>query len=384
MSIFKNAFATIKNNKEKVESGLDICIPMPKEWDRLTKAIPGIIKGRYWLVGAASKVGKTSYSNALFFFHPLLWLWENKDKTNIDIKILYYSLEISKQALAINLFSHILYVKYNIIVSPGKLQSYFKGFKVEDSLLELIRKEKDFLDFVETKVEIIDNIRHPYGIFTHTKEFFEANGTWTKRPSKYKNEAGELVDTDKKDTYVPNNPNLHTIVITDHISLLEYKNGATLHESISKFSSEYCIELRDKYEAIIVNVQQMSAASEEKTFDNKGKLNINKLKPTQNLLGDNKLTVRDCDYMLSLFDPARYDIDEYEGFDLKTDHLGNYYRELIININRHGFTLDIPCFFLGASGYFKELPDMSDMSKALAAYSKIRRVKQIEEEHFKQ
>jgi hypothetical protein len=113
----------------------------------------------------------------------------------------------------------------------------------------------------------------------------------------------------------------------------------------------------DKWGYIPVVVQQQSADSSNSEFTkNSGKLIIDKVKPTPEGLGDNKYVSRDCDLMVSLFDPSKYDISQYRGWDL--DRLMGSHREFIINLNRNGISkAHCQLYFNGAVSYFKELPD---------------------------
>ena len=103
------------------------------------------------------------------------------------------------------------------------------------------------------------------------------------------------------------------------------------------------------------NVQQQSAASESQQFTNSGNIIVDKLKPTPDYLGDNKLVGRDVNLMLGLFYPDRYGIEEYEGWDLT--RIGRNHRELLILLNRDGIgSASLQLYFNGASNYFRELP----------------------------
>lgn len=112
----------------------------------------------------------------------------------------------------------------------------------------------------------------------------------------------------------------------------------------------------DKWGFTPVVVQQQSAASSSSEFaKNTGKLIIDKLKPDPEGLADNKFTARDVDLMVSLFDPYRYDITEYKGWDLT--RLRGTHREFNINLNRNGISrATCQLYFNGAASFFKELP----------------------------
>jgi hypothetical protein len=60
-------------------------------------------------------------------------------------------------------------------------------------------------------------------------------------------------------------------------------------------------------------IQQQSAAGEAQQFTQMGDSIVEKLKPSADALGDNKLVGRDVDLMLGLFWPHRYNIDTYNS-----------------------------------------------------------------------
>jgi len=60
-------------------------------------------------------------------------------------------------------------------------------------------------------------------------------------------------------------------------------------------------------------VVQQAAASEQQQFTFKGDTIIEKLMPSAESLGDNKIVGRDADLMIGLFWPHRYNIENYNG-----------------------------------------------------------------------
>jgi len=112
--------------------------------------------------------------------------------------------------------------------------------------------------------------------------------------------------------------------------------------------------MRDKWRYSPVIVQQQTADSSKAQFTMRGDTIIDKIKPGPEGLADMKYTARDCDLMISLFDPHRYNIKNYEDIDLT--RLPDNHREFMINLNRNGIaSASIQLFFLGTSSYFEEL-----------------------------
>ncbi len=111
----------------------------------------------------------------------------------------------------------------------------------------------------------------------------------------------------------------------------------------------------DKWGYIPVIVQQQTADSSKAQFNYRGDTVIDKIKPDPEGLADNKYSSRDVDLMLSLFYPARYNLDEYKDIDLS--RIGDNHRELMVNLNRNGISnASIQLMFMGSSSFFSELP----------------------------
>jgi replicative DNA helicase len=355
--IFSRVLETAIENKIKRENGEDIAIPFP--FPRFSEIIPGIQKRKYYIVTANSKVGKSKITDFLFVYSPINYVLLNK--TNIKLKIFYFTLEMSKEDKIKEAISNKLFVDYNLIKSPEDIDSIFKTRILDNLTLNNIQNLENYFNKYESIVTYIDNIRNPYGIYNYMRNYAEENGIFYDKFNKPINI--ENIRSDRENTahlidrYEPNDPNEYVIVVTDHVSLLtpEKSHSGDLHKCISDFSSNYCLALRDRFSYIVVNVQQQAAATE--SVEN---AKASMLQPSANGLGDNKLTGRDCNMMLGLFAPNRYRIRNYEGYDI-TKLLDNH-RELSVILNRNGSTCSVQLGFNGASNYFEELekPDKID------------------------
>lgn len=345
----------LEENRERRINGDIIAIP----WSlpRLSRVLPGIVQGRYNLVSANSKVGKTQITDFLYMYQPIEWFLANPNN-GIKLKIMYFSLEMSKEEKITAVISYKLFKDYGIIISPENLQSMFSGYILDERVLKII-KSKPFQEWLERFnqiVEFFDDTRNPFGIYNAVKTYAEKNGKYVYKDKEFQNQlTGEIEIKPVIDYYVPNDPNEYVIIIIDHISLLTPEKGETLRDAMGRFSSEFCLKFRDRWRYIPVVVQQQAADSEKQEFTKSGGTIIDKLKPSPDGLGDNKAIARDVNLMLSLFWPARYGIKEYNYWDLA--RIGHNHRELSINLNRNGISsASIDLMFLGACNYFAELP----------------------------
>lgn len=363
-SIFNRVAKEIKGNKKLRESGKDIVVPW-NSFPKLSTVIPGVQRERYVIITAASKVGKTQIADALYVMEPLNYVKNNP--TNIKPKIFYFSLEMSKESKIIQLISNKIYQDTQVVIPPDKLLSFFKDYIAEDWIIELIDKPEyfEYFKYLEERIEYIDWIRNPTGIYKHMRKYAHANG-------KFYFKGKEVIIPDNTndwtgyhyDQYIPDDPDELIIVITDHVSLLEKeKQMFNQMEAMDKFSSEYCLKMRDNFKYCVVNIQQQAMNSDAKEYNRNGELIVAKLRPSTDGFGDMKRSVRDADIVLGLFNPSKYGIAYYPdktGYMIKGKQgecWGNHYRELSVIVNRRGEgDLNLHLYFNGAVNYFSELP----------------------------
>lgn len=352
-SYYHKVIEDIKNNRKRRLEGKSNCIPW-ENFPRLSSKIPGIEQEQYVIVTASSKVGKTQLADYLYVLEPYNYVKKHKE-AGIKLKIFYFSLEVSKKKKLMSLLANKIYNETGDIISIQNLNSKFSDYILDAKTEELIEHYIPYFEEFEQTVSIIDNVRNPFGIYKYMRNYAETHGHYKKKIVTLINEKGVREQIEVNDYYIPDDPDEYVIVITDHVSLLLPENGMTLHQAMSKYSSDYCLHMRDKWKYTIVNVQQQAAEQEKQQFNNFGGNVVSKLRPTPDGLGDNKLTGRDCNLMIGLFAPSRYDIKTYNDYDVSL--LKDNYRELIVSLNRDGegfFTDDL--LFNGAVNYFEEAP----------------------------
>jgi len=351
MKLFNRVFEDIKNRRERILSGKINCIPwnLPK----FEQFNPGIEKAKYYLLTANSKVGKTQITDFLFVYNAFRQIKEK----NLPIKLVikYFSLEMSKEEKVRQFLCNLIFVMSDmqLIISPTNLRST-KG-AVDQKILDFIEKHQEYIDEFLNCVEFIDNIRNPYGIYNHMREYALKNGIQHKKTVDYGDGPIEV-----DDYYEENNPEEYVMCLVDHYKLLSPEKGGTIAQAIGDLSSRYFILLRNKYFQIPVGIQQQAAAQE--SVDN---MKANRLRPTLDGLGENKTTQQDANVILGLFSPFRHHIPEYEGYDIK--FFRDNIRFLEILGGREGGAGTIcGLYFNGAVNYFKELPkadQTADMEK---------------------
>lgn len=352
----------LRERRERVLKGDINCIPFT--FNRFSNDLPGIERGKYYLVSGNTKAGKTQITNYMFLYTPLLYAYRNPDK--VRVKIFYFPLEETPEAITLRFMSYLLFTLSGKRVAPIDLKSTNSNKVLPEEILELLNSEEyqNILKFYEDNV-IFLNERNPTGIWKTMIKYAESTGTIHKKTVNITNkETGLVEQREVFDYYEPNDSNEYVICLTDHVSLLENERGFDLRQTIIKFS-EYMMIIRNKYHYIPVVVQQQSTeTSNLEAFKN------NKIRPTMAGLSDCKYTGKDCTVMLGITSPYTHELPEYLGYDITK--LRSNIRFLEIVLNREGESNGIVgLYFDGATNYFSELPLPNSSEELRKVYSYI-------------
>lgn len=352
----------LRKRRERVLKGDINCIPFT--FNRFSNDLPGIERGKYYLVSGNTKAGKTQITNFMFLYTPLLYAYKNPDK--VRVKIFYFPLEETPEAITLRFMSYLLFTLSGKRIAPIDLKSTNSNKVLPEEILELLNSEEyqNILKFYEDNV-IFLNERNPTGIWKTMVKYAESTGTIHKKTVNITNkETGLVEQREVFDYYEPNDSNEYVICLTDHVSLLENERGFDLRQTIIKYS-EYMMIIRNKYNYIPVAVQQQSTeTSNLEAFKN------NKIRPTMAGLSDCKYTGKDCTVMLGITSPYTHELPEYLGYDITK--LRSNIRFLEIVLNREGESNGIVgLYFDGATNYFSELPLPKDSEGLRKVYSYI-------------
>jgi len=345
---FNEIVAKLRRNKKLKEEGkvTSVIFPFP----RLSKIFPGWEKGTQTIITASSGVGKTKLAK----FLSVTSVYEfAKLKPDITAKIFYFALEESIENFWLGIVSTLLYEKHSVSLSPNQLKSLGE-FQLTDEVLKHVEECREVIEDMQKYIEVVDYIFNPYGIYKYVHEFF-------MQPSIGHEEFDPQHAEKVSKKYVYNDPNLWVFVITDHISLLTPEKGESLHEAMGKFSKQFCLKgFTKKYNCVTINIQQQEAAKEKQEYY-QGQSIEEKLEPSLDGLANNKETQRECNLVIGLFAPERYNIGRHRGYEIK--RMGNRYRSMKILKDRDNGLINfyIPLYFNGASNYFEELPSTTDI-----------------------
>lgn len=364
--IYERVIDDLIERRQRILDGEINCIPSP--FPRFRETFVGVEKGKYVIVTASTKVGKTQIADYLFLYSPLFYAYNNRDK--LTVKIFYFSLEMSAAEKYRQLMSHLLYIlsQGKIRIDPKNLRSVNENRPLPEKIITLLQSDlyKSVLEFFENHVVILDSIRNPYGIYKWCKDYAIQNGIKHTKMYDFKDKDGNVIDSKEViDYYEASNPKEYRIVMVDHYRLFTLEKGKDLYSTIASWSANHAIDLRNNYNFTIIGIQQQAAAQESNENQK-----LNKLKPTIDGLGDCKATAQDVDLILGLYTPYRYGIREYEGYDITRfkDHI----RFLEVMGGREGGGGDIcPLYFDGAVNFFRELPLPSEKSLLEIIYNQV-------------
>jgi hypothetical protein len=161
------------------------------------------------------------------------------------------------------------------------------------------------------------------------------------------------------DGYIPNNPNLFTIIITDTVNLADTEPEHNLIKTAIDRISRISVLFRNKCGFTLIIIQQFNA---EISGVDRGRYGIKT--PLLRDFEDSKRTTKDANVVFGLFDPMRHmkpDESTFMGYDIET--LKSWFRSLHLLKHRNGQSNKfIPLQCKGAVGIFEQMPPPSEMS----------------------
>ena len=368
-NLIERTIKHIKARREKVLNGGVNCIPSPLK--KFRRDFVGIEQKKYYLVTAHEKSGKTQLFSYLFLYNALDFAFKNPEK--IRLKVFYYHLEEDEQTIVLRYMSHLLYILSNkkIRISVSDLESTNEEQILSEDILKLLEtpEYKERFEFFEKCVEFMEST-NPSGIWFDLNAYADSHGKSIYVEEECTNrDTGEVKKRKKFDHYEADDPDEYVLIITDHVSLLTQERGMSLRETINKYS-EYMVTLRNKFSYTPIAIQQQST----ETADLEA-FKANKIRPNTPGLSDSKYTARDCNTMLGIVNPFKFEIPTYLKYNI--EKFQDNIRFLEVVIQRGGVAKGIaPLFFDGATCYFTQLPDYKELTKISKYYEYLDKIRQ--------
>ena len=361
--------------------GKTIPINIPFPFKSLAAHIPGIMRGTYYCVTAASGAGKTQLTKFLSVTKAV----EYAQKVGLDYKVLYFALEESETEFYDSIRIHELIKRFDLNRVPNGLeinQYYLNGEygEIHPEVLKKLDEIKPYVDEIRKYVTVIDSVNNPTGIYKYIKNFSDGRGTHYYQDVKTK-EIIEEKNLEKFDEgkyiyhkYVPNNPLELITVVIDHINILAgEKDYKDLNSAMGLLSTQYLLPKvvkRFNYAAISVHQQVMSGEGLDY-------VKYSMLLPSQEKLGDNKMIGRDYPIIIGLFNPVKHK-QSLPGYAYDLDFFKDNLRVLNVIKHRKGKgNFEIALFFDGRAQRFAELPSPDNVEKMKEVRKQIEEARKI-------
>ena len=357
---------------DKGIEGINTGIPLPLK--RLETFINGIQKQFYILVGGASGTGKTALADLLYVIGPYLWIKAQEklpedEQSKIKLKVLYRSMERSKRYKIQKWTCIYLYLKHGLTIDVPTLNGWSsKLFDITPDIREKITSASKFINDMLNSgiVEIHDGAENPTGIMKEVFTYANSVGKLEtiKKISKEGNEYSEKI-------YTPNDPNLYTIIIEDHLGKLKLEREFDLKKTIDKMS-EYNGLFRDIFGFTVVAISQFNRSLADST-----RMKNKVLAPEPSDFKESSNTYEDADLVLALFNPYKLKITNDLGYDVNsfiTSKRYNRYRSLFVLKNSFGIDdVGMGLLFRGEMGLWEELPKPESKADLEKIYEKLKR-----------
>lgn len=308
----------------------------------------GIQKSIYTLFGGLSGSGKTSYVDLAYVLNPYEWYLKNKDSIDTRFRVIYRSMERNTKYKLAKWACLKIFNDYGIIMDvPTMLGWQGKKFEITPEIEDIIFTTGEYFDemFESGFIEILEGAENPTGIYNHI--------------SKRMLECGTIIQpTEYSKKYVPNDPNLITVVINDHIGKLKGESRGNIRldskELLDKHS-EYMGLARDFFGCSPVDISQFN-----RSIGSTDRMKIKSVSPEPDDYKGTSSTYENADVVLALFNPYKLKVNDFLGYNIPkflTPTGENRFRSISILKNSYGADdIIIGLNFLGENGNFREMP----------------------------
>ena len=136
------------------------------------------------------------------------------------------------------------------------------------------------------------------------------------------------------------------------MALIAPEQGFDMKQTMDLWS-KYIVTLRNIFGLTFIGIQQFN--TEMTTYHRMNKKGDGLIAPQRIDFGDSRYTFRDANVVWGLVKPSIYDIDTYNGYDIKK--LKDYFVMMHLMKNRHGaFHKALPIFLNPIAGIITPLP----------------------------
>jgi len=340
MSDFDNLATEVNDGILGRNSGI------PMGFTRLNNYI-SIRKSNIYLLGGYTGSGKTSLLDDAFVLNPVDYLLKNRERENIDLQIIYWSMERRKNFKLAKWISRRIFLDHGIIIPVNRMMGWCnREQRLTPDEHDLFLLHREYIEAIQSVVTIFDGPENPTGIRNYIKKMCL--------------EQGKVEDVDEyHKVYLPDKPNKIILNIKDHIGLHKKEKMLTTKKEIIDKGSE-----DDRYNRDFFGVSTVALSQFNRDIANPMRIKNGDVEPMLEDFKDSGSTQEDADIVLSLFDPMRYKVPDPSGYQLDKlkDSMGRKkYRSLKILKNSYGSDdVRIGLAFQPEIGMFKEMPKLND------------------------
>ena len=354
MSRFLDIQEENKIRRQRIIEGKYNCLPFP--FTRFRKVYPGVEQGKFIIITANQKVGKSKLADYLFIYEPLFYMMEHPE---LRIKVLYFSLEMSAKEKYNEFLCHLLNRLDRVHIDTRRLRSVDKP--CDPHIFELLESERyqKYIKAYEEMVIFNDTDKNPTGIRKFYRDYALKHGHYNFTTVQVQNEfTGDLENKkvlDPINPYSQDDEDEYRIIILDNAANVSPEKGYdTLFKAIEKVSKDGIIA-KKQLKFIFVLIQHQAQAQEG--IEN---MKLDQMEPSAAGLGDNKTTSRDVNCIMGLYNPSKFNKKDHLGYNiLRLKDNGRFLKFLEDRDYGAGGNI-CPLFFDGATSIFKELPLVSE------------------------
>jgi replicative DNA helicase len=324
----------LKNSIERGKQGLNTGIPFAG-FSTLSKYVKNIQQGRYDLIFAGTGVGKTSFVNSAYVYGAINYLQSNPGYIH-DLEIIYYSLEIKPENQIAKHIAELIWQEYGILTTINEILSV-GDCQISPEVEQLLPSYEQRMQEIQDKYLFFRSSLNPDFLYKDLISYAESRGTVIR------NEEGIILE------YKPKNPALITLIVIDHIGLVDLGKYGSLKEAIDKISKTLVFfrNLFNFSPVVIAQINRSQEGMDRKEGDNWMPM-LSDVKNTSNI-GE------DSNCVIGLAAPFYYGVDKCLGYDI--GKYRNRYRLAKVCKNRDGDVNKLASFlFIGEIGSYIQLP----------------------------
>lgn len=331
MEHIKRLYSLVNRGREGANKGLPMGLP------KFEDVVDGVQRSTYTVLAGSTGSGKTTFALYAYVYRPIV---DQMAKGLHDLRIVYYSLEMSAEILLAKLLGLHLFETYGRELSYKEIIS--KKDTLSDEDYELVAKEQEWLESLLTYLEIYDKPISADGIYANLMAYSEKYGTW--------------LETEHNHNYTPNKEDELVEIIIDHMGLLRRGKGRTKKEEMD-LASAFLMHFRNKCRYSPLALFQLNRTSSSMDRRNAGfqEIQLDDIKDTSG-------PSEDAEIVVGIFNPYREKVATYKGHNVGI--LRDKLRGIQVLKNRLGEAdKSISVNFFGSIGYWRELPSPEDLRR---------------------